>query len=318
MAISNEQTKGLASKLWDNLIIPTGFKEDFISRVAGLFSEDGAVFNKNITGVWGRTVYDSNPLHEDENYAKSLGMGFETTPVFGTLISSSGELLVNKLADEISSANKTKVFYSGNRIKYEEPLYPGELLTWELGNVLTIDKENPVDKRKTVFGFDVVLYGKSGDKKVIQNTARFRFGKNKFDAEEIEKINTKDESSIVADYVFDFDSQRHKDYNDCIGNSVNGDGEGVLWMAPAAMIPAGLLKLSEEKTGKYEGTYRAMDLDFYSGPQAGKFRTVIQNATAPKEGGGRFVYNFKGTVLQGNTPILSGSFKCISPSSLSN
>ena len=106
-------------------------------------------------------------------------MDFKTTPVFGTLISANGELLINKIANELNLIRSRKVLYSGNHIKYNKPLYPGEELVYDSEKLKVILVKDTDEKN--LLGFNLVLEGRQDNKKVISNISRFRFNINTFD-----------------------------------------------------------------------------------------------------------------------------------------
>jgi hypothetical protein len=312
MFIFKKTTPELISTWCEIINVPLSYREEFIKRMAFLFENSKTSFNKKVLEIWGRPVYDLNPLHQDENYARNLkGFNFTTTPVFGTLISSNSELLINKIANEINLVTTKKVLYSGNQIKYGEPLYPEEELQWTLNKILPITDTD----QKNLLGFNFILEGQKDNKKIVVNTTRFRYNRNSFDESELEKIVSS--KNFVAEYEFninygDLNDALRKgglaEYSFCSGYS----DSKVPLMFPAALVPAGLLKLCYEKTGKYEGIYRTMDLEFYSRAKLGDFKTYIMNVNEPRERRGVFTYDFKGIVLQEGKPILSGKFVCIS------
>lgn len=312
MSIFKKTTPELILKWCEIIGVPLNYKDEFIKRMAFLFENSKIYFNKKVLEIWGRTVYDPNPLHQNEVFARSLkGADFITTPVFGTLISSNSELLVNKIANEVNLITTKKVLYSGNQIKYGAPLYPDEELQWDLTKIIPITDTD----QKNLLGFNLILEGQKDNKTVVMNTARFRYNRNSFDESELEKIVSS--KNLVAEYTFninygDLDDTLKKgglaEYSFCSGYS----DSKVPLMFPAALVPAGLLKLCYEKTDKYEGIYRTMDLEFYSRAKLGDFKTCLVLSNEPRERKGVFTYDFKGIVLQEGKPILSGKFVCIS------
>ena len=165
MILAKKDTSELVSRAFEPIEIPEQYRERFVDRVANLFDNSQIVFNKDIFEMWARAVYDPNPLHQDEEYAKAVkGMNYTTTPVFGTLISSNGELLINKIADELNLIRSKKVLFAGNHVKYNKPLYPGEEFSWNLKKVLPM-----TDTDKTLLGFNLVLEGRKDNKKDHRN-----------------------------------------------------------------------------------------------------------------------------------------------------
>jgi hypothetical protein len=318
--LAKKDTSELVSKIFEPIEIPGQYRERFVNRVANLFDNSSIIFNKDIFEVWARAVYDPNPLHQDEEYAKSVkGMNYTTTPVFGSLISSNGELIINKIVDELNLIRSKKIFFSGDHVKYNGPLYPGEELNWNIGKVIPIK-----DTEKVVLGFNLILEGKKDGKKIITNNARFRLNRNSFgEEEELEKLLSGEDSAIIANSTFNLNYGNLEDKNSRGGLAEYKFCSGyenikVPLMFSGALVPAGLLKLSYENTGKYNGSYGTMDFEFYSRPKLGNFKVIIKNIIEPRVRRGIHTYDFKGTVLQEGRPILSGKFKCFSDEKLSN
>jgi len=309
-----KDTRELVAKAFEDVKIPDKYLDGFINQVARIFDNSNVVFERDIFPMWSRTVYDKNPLHQDEKYARAVrGMNFTTTPVFGTLIAGNGESLINKITDELNFVRSRKILYTGNHVKYNGPLYPGEELIWHPGRVIS-----KKDEDKNLFGFNLILEGKKDNKKVVTNIAKLRFNRNSLeDDEELDKIREGKDPNVVLDHVLNLNHGNLNDKNKMGGMTEYRLASGYNHskfplMFPAALVPAGLLKLSYDALGKYEGSYFGMDFEFYARARLGDCRVVIKNATIPKNKRGGYAYDFRAMVLQTDNPILSGKFKCFS------
>lgn len=288
--------KKLIAKLADVLEVGEGTSEDFQQRVLDLTGKSSKLIRGEIFPIWSKIVYDENPIHLDEEKAKAFeAVKFETTPVYGTLIAAHGGQYVSKLLDEINLVRSSPLIYTKQIIKFKDPLYPGEHLVWGLKRV----------SRGEDGGLELSVTGTTLKGKEVAEFTTVALGSKR---EEFSKQDMRSHfyNSILS-HKTEINHDDLKKYHFCLGEQESGR---VPMEFAQALVPAALLQLSLEKTGKYDGAYRSVEFVFYNEPSLGGFKTSVINQSEPKYGRGNYLHNFGILCQQEDKDILRAKARC--------
>ena len=99
--------------------------------------------------------------------------------------------------------------------------------------------------------------------------------------------------------------------------SLDNSGE-VSPLQVAAQIPAALLQLSEQRSGKIQGISRGIAIEFFMKPQLGEYRTEIRLVSTKGSREKGFIYGVEGICYQKDHPVVSGSMTILHPCDLRN
>jgi len=233
--------------------------EMFVSSMTELSKTTSRAPDREKFKIWGlEVVYDTHQIHLDEEAAKAFPLAnLETTPAYGTMIIALGENYLQSILSEINLRAPAKVYCLSQRVKFEEPLYPGEKLIWEIDSV---NRDN---------GLGLVTRGKTeGGKEVAILTAAFGTERRAATIAELEAVL----SGFSSFYEFQITRKTASDFYECLNIP---DLREVRDSYPAAFGISALLKLSMAKAGKLDGIYRSMDVDFFTRPLLGNYRIFL-------------------------------------------
>ena len=106
------------------------------------------VFSKDDVRVFGNLSGDHNPLHNDENYAKSKG--FEKPIVYGILLASKFSFLVGMVIPGENS------LYISQELRFRKPIFVGEKFSFK-GTIINKSEATRIIEIKTE------IYNSKGD-----------------------------------------------------------------------------------------------------------------------------------------------------------
>ncbi len=276
-------------------------RQVFIDSVTQLSQTTSRVPDRAKFKIWGPgVVYDTNPIHLDEQAARAFPLAkLETTPTYGTMIIAMGEQYIQEVLSEINLRLPAKIYCLRQRAKFQEPLYPGERLSWELDSVNGSEGVELVTKGRTEGGKEIAtLTASLGTERRVATTAELE--------------------AILSDfgYYCDFPVTRKtvEDFYGCIGTLDLGEVRDSL---PVALGIAALLNFSLKKTGKLDGIYRSMDVELLSPPSLGTYRIFLLPPSV--KGSDRKGYISQTGVIgvhrESKRPIYSGKITGISQTS---
>ena len=270
---------------------------NFGERILAIAEEEKMVVKKSAFKKWAPLVYDFNRIHLFEEYAKE--MGFETTPVYGTLIAARVEQYVLSLLEEINKMNRKKLVYAGQKVSFKRPLYPKVRASWNLIDVVEDDSSinlniNAVDQKD----------------KVIVACPETNLRESLYASQETD-INAFFDGKILASNKLEIKKEELDLFYSCLRRKPK---ENIPMMYPASFIIAALLELSSRKSGRPQGGYSGLDLKFYNPPLLGKpFETLVSMKEPPEQRRNFYHYNFEVLCIQDKKAILGGTIKCYSP-----
>jgi len=241
------------------------------------------IIHREIFSDWSRIVHDFNPIHYDEEKAKSLG--FLTTPCYGSLLASHSEQYALKFLKILNTYSQKPLKYSAHSLQFKEPVYPNDSLSWQIEDVSSTNNS-----------LELKIIGKAGEKSAVLSGIKF--------SDSLELPSQEEETFFSS--TNSVDPHNINQYYKCLQDS----NCSIPIMYPASFIPSTLLELLSEKTGKQEGVYLSLNLKFHSPPKFGKIKTVLFKPKTRKIQDSYF-YSFKTRSLQ-DSPILSGEIKCVS------
>lgn len=254
---------------------------------------------------WAYLAHDFNRIHIFSEYAKEAG--FETTPIHGTLVAAGFEQYVRGLCRAINKITGKNLVYSGQTVKFSKPSYAGR---WKSGRI----NWNLEEVAKAGEGVDLKAFGINSRKQqaMLCPFTKLRTSLEKPDPDYITLFTAP--HNILERSNIEIKEEEKNSYYGCFGKK---PGDGLFIMYPSALIISTVLKLSSRRTGKPEGTYRRMDLNFHNEPELGIFETMIRMPSSPRKvddgEGEKYRYKFETLCTQNGKPIVSGRVICYSP-----
>lgn len=279
-------------------------KQELKKRLAAISGNSVLRVQKNISFKWAPIARDYNKIHLFDSAAKEAG--FEKTLVHGTYLAAHKEQYVLDILRIINAVNgvnedekKKEIFYVNESIEFKRPLYHGKKTSWNCDDV--IENDDGVS-----FKFSAV---NEKNKEIVPNSiSKLGLERKIFTAEDMHDFS----GSLVVDSREDeIKSDELELCYECLKRTPQGI---VPMMLPAVFTPSLLLDICSRETGKPEGVYSSMNLEFYNQPNLeGKFVTRIIMSTEPVKQRRFYKYTFKTLCTQEKTPILSGEVVCQSP-----
>lgn len=293
-------------------------EEDYKAFRSEISSVDGRMtIPKGNFLKWAFLVHDWNRQHIFEGYAREAG--FETTPAHGTLEAAHAEQYalaylnkINELTDRLNEKNGLSgesaienLVYAGHRIEIKAPLYPrlrSATATWNLEDVVVVDNGldlsfSAVNRRKQ----NVVECPKVSFRTERKELSEEDISSYRFNILEVSNIEMK-RGELATFY-------------ECLGKETEDE---IYMMHVSAFGIATLLRVSSRRTGKPEGIYASINLNFHNVPDLGIFETTISMPRPPRKildketGKEVYAYRFKTLCTQEDIPILTGKIVCYS------
>ncbi len=275
-------------------------KQEFVENVSALTGITSRTIDKSKFSDWSDAVKDKNPIHLDEEAAKNFSLAnFLTTPTYGTMILAHAEQYLSRFLNEINLRLDNPLTYTGERVKFGAPLYPGESLRWVLSRV-SGKRDEP---NLTITGL--------GDKdKEVVNINGLKLRQQRLEVDDKER--TKMLSNFTFFQDFDITDEDLGKYYSCL--EYPREAVVPLTFATALSI-ASLLQLCRKRTGKYDGLYRASEAEFYRAHLTlGRYRTLISHLNVKGDDKKGFVYQLGVLVnnAKNNETVFRGKINCSS------
>jgi len=283
--------------------------KEFRKEILAVAENERMIISRQTLLEWAFLVHDWNRIHIFEDYAKEAG--FETTPIHGTLIAAGYEQYVKGLCDVIKKTTGRDLVYAGQTIKFSKPSHAKRFkrgrINWNLEKV--VKKDGGIDLR--AFGVNL-----RKQRAIICPFTKLRNRLEKPDSDYITPFTTP-ANVLERSNIEIKEGERNSSYR-CVGKK---PGDEIFMMHPAAFIISTVLGLSSRRTGKPEGRYRRMDLQFHNKPELGIFETMIRLPSPPREAedeelGRSYRYVFEACCIQNNKAIVSGKVICYSKNEL--
>lgn len=265
-------------------------------KIIDVAEREKMIIKNDIFSDWSFLVYDYNRIHRFRSSAQA--MGFEDTPVYGTLIAARAEQYVLNLLQEINNMDGRILNYEGHTINFKRPLYPGKRANWNL-----------LDVKETEDGLDLNVSAVDSKGKVVISCpeVNLRLSRGRPESDRIISFSS---DKVVERKKISIEQGELELFYKCLGKKPKQE---IPMMYPAAFIPAALLDLLSGKKGKPEGGYLGLELEFYNQPNLGVFETIITMPSNPTQRRNMYHYTFEALCLQEGKPIFRGKVRCYSP-----
>lgn len=228
--------------------------------------------------AFAKVTRDTNPLHTNLEYAQSQGL--RNTPAQGVLIQSYFE--------QCALTNGFPI--RAGFLDFRQPAYPGDTLSFRLRDFFEGNLSAPRFECVNHMGETVAMFSARKPKPLdLDKCPKVASYEDEFTWEDVEKFRELTKFEGVEEEMKYFP-----------------------YTLASALIPAALLRLASDDSGKPVGTYKKFLSTIWRAPEPGKYVTdVYLRNSRGKEG--NYAYNFAVVSRNGVGEVVSGKIGVASP-----
>lgn len=262
-------------------------------------------------------VWDNNPIHRDQKYARNVGL--DDVLILGMLLAASSEQYALGALDKVNNHpafNKRTFEYVGHRIRFKKFAFPGNEILWKLKGIKPMKESTKKKEHYTGFG-DVIVLDIHAPKNVFndyvtsevvlatdrqtippETSARFASNTN-LPSGRFDDFRIVDKPFEGAD-LSTIKRPLHRFYE--IVGSQERKEIPPMWVA--ASLPALLLDVRPTSDKKSRDFFLGADFRFYGSPVPGNFRTSVIRPAKNKFEGQVYQRDLENLILYGELKVL--------------